>query len=60
MPCRLTLESSHPHVRGEVAMVTFEGLLGVCDLRALLAHLENGIGHAKAFRCGLLLVRRIG
>ena len=36
-------------------MVTVEGLLGVCDLRALLAHLENGIGHAKAFGCGCRL-----
>ena len=27
--------------------------------KLLVAHLENGIGHAKAFGCGLLLVRRV-
>ena len=45
---------------GKVAVVTFEGLLSVHDPRSLLTHLENGIGHAKAFGCGLLLVRRVG
>lgn len=45
---------------GKLAMTTFEGLLRVEDSDALLKHLENGIGPAKAFGCGLLLVRRSG
>ena len=44
---------------GKVAQVTFEGLLRVRDSGLLLTHLENGIGHAKAFGCGLLLIRRV-
>jgi len=36
------------------------GLLQVQDPDALLRHLENGLGHAKFFGCGLLLVRRSG
>ena len=42
---------------GKVAQVTFEGLLRVRDSVSLLMQLENGVGHAKAFGCGLLLVR---
>ena len=42
---------------GKVVQVTIEGLLRVRDAGSLLAHLESGIGHAKAFGCGLLLVR---
>jgi CRISPR system Cascade subunit CasE len=45
---------------GKVAQVTFEGLLRVLDSRLLLTQMENGIGPAKAFGCGLLLVRRLG
>lgn len=44
---------------GKLAMATFEGLLRVQDPDALLKHLENGIGPAKSFGCGLLLVRRV-
>lgn len=44
---------------GKLAAVTFEGVLRVHDPDALLRHLENGLGPAKAFGCGLLLVRRI-
>ncbi len=39
---------------------TFEGVLRVRAPSALTTLLENGIGLAKAFGCGLLLVRRIG
>jgi len=35
-------------------------LLRVQDPNALLKHLENGLGPAKSFDCGLLLVRRTG
>ncbi|MGA7978862.1 MAG: type I-E CRISPR-associated protein Cas6/Cse3/CasE [Chromatiaceae bacterium] len=40
--------------------MTFEGVLTVRDPHALVRHLENGIGPAKAFGCGLMMVRRIG
>lgn len=44
---------------GKVVTVTFEGVLRVAKPEALIAKLENGIGPAKAFGCGLLLVRRV-
>jgi CRISPR system Cascade subunit CasE len=57
---------SHPplHFRkgnrgGKLVSVTFEGVLRVEEPAMLTAMLENGVGHAKAFGCGLLLVRRI-
>lgn len=40
--------------------VDFSGELVVTDPQALAAALRDGIGHAKAFGCGLLLVRRVG
>ncbi|MEO8298913.1 MAG: type I-E CRISPR-associated protein Cas6/Cse3/CasE [Burkholderiales bacterium] len=40
--------------------VDLRGRLTVTDPQAFNAALFNGIGHAKAFGCGLLLVRRIG
>ena len=43
---------------GKLALVTFEGQLTVDDPSQLRALLDNGIGPAKAFGCGLLLVRR--
>ncbi len=36
----------------------YEGVLRVLDVERFLAALGNGIGPAKAFGCGLLLVRR--
>jgi CRISPR system Cascade subunit CasE len=45
---------------GKLVMVTFEGILTVADPAHLRRLLENGIGPAKAFGCGLLLVRRAG
>ena len=44
---------------GKLVSVTFEGVLRVSDPVRMAALLNNGIGHAKAFGCGLLLVRRI-
>jgi CRISPR system Cascade subunit CasE len=38
---------------------TFEGTLRVSSPERLAHLLENGIGPAKAFGCGLLLVRRL-
>ena len=43
---------------GKLVPVTYEGVLRVNELDALSRILENGIGPAKAFGCGLLLVRR--
>ncbi|MDQ5911772.1 MAG: system Cascade subunit CasE [Pseudomonadota bacterium] len=44
---------------GKLVTVTFEGVLQVKAPDELVGLLENGIGPAKAFGCGLLLVRRI-
>ena len=44
---------------GKLVTITFEGILRVRDANALARLMENGIGPAKAFGCGLLLVRRI-
>ncbi len=44
---------------GKLVPVTFEGVLRVNDPTRMTELLGNGIGHAKAFGCGLLLVRRI-
>lgn len=44
---------------GKLAVVTFEGVLSVEEPETFVRLLENGIGPAKAFGCGLLLVRRI-
>lgn len=43
---------------GKLVAVTFEGILDVTDPARLTSLLENGVGPAKAFGCGLLLVRR--
>lgn len=45
---------------GKLATATFDGVLRVCDPAILAALLENGVGPAKGFGCGLLLVRRLG
>jgi CRISPR system Cascade subunit CasE len=44
---------------GKLISVTFEGVLRVSKPSRITELLDNGIGHAKAFGCGLLLVRRI-
>ncbi|WP_157269544.1 type I-E CRISPR-associated protein Cas6/Cse3/CasE [Azohydromonas aeria] len=51
----------HEHKRGALRFtsVDFSGELTVTDAEAFGAVLRNGLGHAKAFGCGLLLVRRI-
>lgn len=45
---------------GKLVTVTFEGILSVTNPPHLTRLLENGVGPAKAFGCGLLLVRRTG
>lgn len=44
---------------GKLLTVTFEGVLCVNDSAQFVKLLENGVGPAKAFGCGLLLVRRL-
>ena len=43
---------------GKLVTCTFEGVLRVDDPDELAHRLENGVGPAKGFGCGLLLVRR--
>jgi CRISPR system Cascade subunit CasE len=43
-----------------VSTLDFSGQLRVVDADAVRQTLFTGIGHAKAFGCGLLLVRPIG
>ncbi|MGE0430557.1 MAG: type I-E CRISPR-associated protein Cas6/Cse3/CasE [Hydrogenophaga sp.] len=43
---------------GKLVTATFEGVLNVINAECLTDLLTNGIGPAKAFGCGLLLVRR--
>jgi CRISPR system Cascade subunit CasE len=43
----------------QFSSLRFDGILEVVDPQALLATLASGIGPAKAFGCGLLLVRRV-
>ena len=49
----------HSNRAGTLVTVSFERVLRVQDPAALVTLLENGIGRAKAFGCGLLLVRRL-
>jgi len=39
--------------------VDYEGVLTVSDPELLLAQLSIGLGRAKAFGCGLMLIRRV-
>jgi CRISPR system Cascade subunit CasE len=44
---------------GKLVTATFEGVMCVRNPDILVALMENGIGPAKAFGCGLLLLRKI-
>ncbi len=44
---------------GKIVAVSMEGVMTVKDPEQLLTLLKKGIGPAKAFGCGLLLVRRV-
>jgi CRISPR system Cascade subunit CasE len=44
---------------GKLATVNFDGVLRVSDPTLITKLLENSIGHAKAYGCNLLLVRRL-
>ena len=60
----LGIESYEQHrgKNGELRFSTidFSGNLQVVDAAALRLALYGGVGHAKAFGCGLLLLRPIG
>jgi CRISPR system Cascade subunit CasE len=45
---------------GKLQAVTYQGEIEVTDPSALLKLMHDGIGPAKAFGCGLMLVRRLG
>jgi len=56
-----TLRIPRVHGRGiEISTLDFDGVLQVTDPAAFHAALLLGFGHAKAFGCGLMLIRRAG
>ena len=44
---------------GKIVQVRFEGILEVKNPESLRTLIESGIGPAKSFGCGLLLIRRV-
>lgn len=50
-----------PHRRDpmRIATLDFDGLLRVTDPAAFVAMLTHGLGRAKAYGCGLMLIRRV-
>lgn len=44
---------------GKIKPVVFQGILKVVEPDAFVQSIQNGIGPAKAFGCGLMLVRRV-
>ena len=46
------------HKPGKIVSITFDGVLEVGDPVALKELIRKGLGPAKAFGCGLMLVRR--
>jgi CRISPR system Cascade subunit CasE len=59
---RVPVDAQHRGKGGalRVSTVDFSGQLRVEDADAFRRTLFTGIGHAKAFGCGLLLVRPLG
>ncbi|EIC19431.1 type I-E CRISPR-associated protein Cas6/Cse3/CasE [Thiorhodovibrio frisius] len=43
----------------QFSTLDYQGILRVTDTERFLQSLQTGIGHAKAFGCGLLLIRRV-
>lgn len=52
------LRAPHRGARMRIATLDFEGRLSVTDPAAFLAALAQGFGRAKAYGCGLMLIRR--
>ena len=59
-PCASIQRFRDPTGKLQFTTVDFGGQLTVTDGRAFATALVGGIGHAKAFGCGLLLVRPVG
>jgi len=55
---RLPLEGKRPGAA--IGLLDFDGVLTVTDPALFLSKLTAGIGHAKAYGCGLMLIRRLG
>jgi CRISPR system Cascade subunit CasE len=54
------LRLARPDARAiTVSVLEFEGILQLTDPVRFLAALAKGFGHAKAFGCGLMLIRRV-
>ncbi|MGW2766117.1 type I-E CRISPR-associated protein Cas6/Cse3/CasE [Streptomyces sp. NPDC001275] len=51
------VSSPAPHKGLRIARAEIKGTLTVTDPKALVAALTHGIGHARAYSCGLILVR---
>ncbi|MEV7287145.1 type I-E CRISPR-associated protein Cas6/Cse3/CasE [Streptomyces sp. NPDC093252] len=51
------VSSPAPHKGLRIARAEIKGTLTVTDPRAFVAALTQGIGHARAYSCGLILVR---
>ncbi|NEE13836.1 type I-E CRISPR-associated protein Cas6/Cse3/CasE, partial [Streptomyces sp. SID7499] len=49
--------SPAPHKGLRIARAELKGTLTVTDPSAFVTALSRGIGHARAYSCGLLLVR---
>jgi CRISPR system Cascade subunit CasE len=54
-----TLRISHGRVPAQLGILDFEGVLEVREPEVFVSALTGGFGRAKAFGCGLMLVRRI-
>ncbi|ALC27835.1 type I-E CRISPR-associated protein Cas6/Cse3/CasE [Streptomyces sp. CFMR 7] len=52
-----TVSSPAPHKGLRIARAEIKGTLTVTDPSAFVAALAQGIGHARAYSCGLILVR---
>ncbi|MGW7422826.1 type I-E CRISPR-associated protein Cas6/Cse3/CasE [Streptomyces sp. NPDC054813] len=46
-----------PHKGLRIARAEIKGTLTVTDPKAFVTALTHGIGHARAYSCGLILVR---
>jgi CRISPR system Cascade subunit CasE len=45
--------------KGRISVLEFDGVLEVTEPELFLSRVSSGIGRARAFGCGLLLIRRI-
>lgn len=54
-----TLRIEHAGPVARIGVLDFDGLLEVCDPDTFAGALRSGFGRAKAFGCGLMLIRRV-